>query len=164
MLRLRNLSCFIVPVDVRHAIFHLFVMQSACMLAHIIMSAPLLLPPPLTPFGLFILKIKSRFMSMERHGRQREENLLTKRLVTIVTTFYCKPGVSLLKELHFWFWKVGKNVPNLRRLPNIKVFSAVQIDTDERLSCIPSSCLHCGMSTGRWGGAMGGLFRKDTET
>lgn len=78
MLRLRNLSCFIVPADVRHAIFHLFVMQSACMLAHIIMSAPLLLPPPPTPFGLFVLKIKSRFMSMERHGRQREENLLTK--------------------------------------------------------------------------------------
>lgn len=40
-------------------------------------------------------------MSMERHGRQREKNLLTKRLVTIVTTFYCKPGVSLFKELHF---------------------------------------------------------------
>jgi len=73
MLRLRNLSCFIVPADVRHVILHLFVMQSACMLAHITLSAPLLLPPPPTPFGLFMLKITSRFMSMkEMVARERK--------------------------------------------------------------------------------------------
>lgn len=73
MLRLRNLSCFIVPADVRHAILHFFVMQSACMLAHIILSAPLLLPPPPAPFGLLMLKITSRFMSMKDMGARERK-------------------------------------------------------------------------------------------
>lgn len=73
MLRLRNLSCFIVPADVWHAILHLFVMQSACMLAHIILSASLLLPPPPTPFGLLMLKITSRFMTMKDMGARERK-------------------------------------------------------------------------------------------
>lgn len=73
MLRLRNLSCFIVPADVWHAILHLFVMQSACTLAHIILSASLLLPPPPTPFGPFMLKITSRFMTMKGMGARERK-------------------------------------------------------------------------------------------
>lgn len=73
MLRLRNLSCFIVPADVCHTILHLFVMQSACMFAHIILPASLLLPPPPTPFSLFMLKITSKFMTMKEMGSRERK-------------------------------------------------------------------------------------------
>lgn len=129
MLRLRNLSCFIVPAGVQHAILHLFVMQSACMLAHIITVSSTFTPS--SPNSIWSLHAKNniKIHVYEWDGHQREENLLTKRLMTILITFYCKPGSSLFKELHSQLWKVGEEVPNLRRLSNIyiKVFSAMQV-------------------------------------
>jgi len=72
--------------------------------------------------------------------------------MTMLITFYCNPGSTLFKQLHSQLWKVGENVPNLRRLFNIciKIFSAMQAKEQYgRLSGIPVSYLLCGMSKGK---------------
>lgn len=72
-----------------------------------------------------------------RDGCQREENSLTKGLMTILIAF-CKPGSTLFKELHSWLSKVGEKVPNLRRLSNIhiKAFSAMQVERQVGSFCV----------------------------
>lgn len=128
MLRLWNLSCFIVPADVWHAILHLFVMQSACMLAHIILSASLLLPPPPTPFGLFMLKITSRFMTMKGMGARERKTCWLKD-----SWPYLPPSTASLDHLYLRNFipdsGKGEKGPNLRRLSTIyiKIFSAMEV-------------------------------------
>lgn len=112
MRRLRNPSHFIVPAELWRAILHLFVMQSACMLAHIILSVPLPLPPPSAPFSPLLLKMTSRFMPTKERwvphtGRNRD--VLTSKLVgpllispqsSTTTTSVSAPGNSLLILKH----------------------------------------------------------------
>ena len=128
MWRLRNLSCFIVPADVLHAILHFCNAECLHVGSHYTVSATF---TPSSPNSIWSVHAKNniKIHVYERGGRQREENLLTKRLMTILITFYCKPGSSLFKELHSWLWEVGEKVPNLRRLSNtyIKIFSAMPV-------------------------------------
>lgn len=166
MLRLRNLSCFIVPADVWHAILHLFVMQSACMLAHIILSASLLLPPPPTPFGLFMLKITSRFMTMKGMGARERKTCWLKD-----SWPYLPPSTASLDRLYSrnfisdsGNWGVKSQTWGDCSLSILKSFQQCRARDRLTLSGIPGSCLLCGVIKGCWVGLMHGLFRKGHQS
>lgn len=69
---------------------------------------------PSSPYSIWSVHAKNNINIhvCERDGHQREENLLTKRLTTILITFYCNPGSSLFKKLNSQPWKVGEKVPD----------------------------------------------------
>lgn len=151
MLRLRNLSCFIVPADVRHTILHLFVMQSACMLAHIILSAPLLIPPPPTPFGLCVLKITSRFMSMKEMGARERKTCWLRD-----SWPYLSPSTANLDHLYSRnfipdsgkYWKKFQTWGDFP-ISISKSFQQFRSTDRWEVSGFPGSYLLCGMSKGR---------------
>lgn len=162
ILRLRNLSCFIVPADVWHAILHLFVMQSACMLAHIILSASLLFPPPPTPFGLFMLKITSRFMTMKGMGARERKTCWLKD-----SWPYLPPSNASLDCLYSRnSGKWGAKSPTWGDCPLSILKSFQQCRSRDRLtlSGIPGSCLLCGVIKGCCVGLMCDFFGKGHQS
>lgn len=166
MVRLRNLSCFIVSADVWHTILHLFVMQSACMLAHIILSASLLLPPPPTPIGLFKLKITSRFMTMKGMGARERKTCWLKD-----SWPYLPPSTASLDHLYLLNfisdcgnWGTKSQTWGDSPLSILKSFQQCRSRDRLTLSGIPGSYLLCGMIKGCWEGLMCGLFGKGHQS